>query len=78
MESSAKKPANASKLRAEDRPDGNLELSVTVSSSEEPKEVSREPSSMKDRNLFDIVSFLTDNIVKSHHSPEKLYDTILW
>ncbi|KAK4280918.1 hypothetical protein QN277_012471 [Acacia crassicarpa] len=77
LESSAKRPANASKLRAEDHPDGNLEQCVTVSSNEEPKEVSREPSSMEDRNLFDIVSFQTDNIVKSHHSPEKRYDTIL-
>ncbi|KAK4280917.1 hypothetical protein QN277_012470 [Acacia crassicarpa] len=72
LESSAKRPANASKLRTEDRPNGNLEHR------EEPKEVSREPSSsMEDRNLFDIVSFQTDNFVKSHHSPEKRYDTIL-
>ncbi|KAI9119129.1 hypothetical protein K1719_009804 [Acacia pycnantha] len=69
---------NASKLRAEDGLDGNLEQCITVSSNEELKEVSKEPSSsMEDRNLFDIVSFQTDNIVKSHHSPEKRYDTIL-
>ncbi|XP_054804292.1 probable RNA methyltransferase At5g51130 isoform X2 [Prosopis cineraria] len=82
LESSGKKPANASKLRVEYHPDGNLEQSVAVSSSEEPKEVSREPSSMdnrnlEDRNLFDVVSFQRDNIVKSHHSSEKCYDTIL-
>ncbi|KAI9118988.1 hypothetical protein K1719_009663 [Acacia pycnantha] len=77
LESSAKRPANALKLRAEDRPDGNIEQCVTVSSNEQPKEVSREPSSsMEDRNLFDIVSFQTDNIV-SHHSLENRYDTIL-
>ncbi|XP_028785961.1 probable RNA methyltransferase At5g51130 isoform X2 [Neltuma alba] len=74
LESSVKKPANASKLRVEDQPDGNLEQSVTASSSyEEPKE----PSSMEGRNLSDVVSFQRDNIVKSHHSPEKRYDTII-
>lgn len=78
LESSAKKPVNASKLRAEDCPDGNVEQSVTVSSNEEPIDISRESSSTEDRNLLDVVSFRQQDIVKNHHSPEKRYDTILW
>ncbi|KAF7819787.1 putative RNA methyltransferase At5g51130 [Senna tora] len=80
-ESSVKTSTKASKLRVEDQEDGNSENNsencITASSNEELKEISRELSSTKKRDLSDVVSFRKENVVRNPHPPEKCYDTIL-
>lgn len=77
-ETSVKAPAKASKLSIENQADGNSEHNASVSSNEELKGISREPSSVEGRHLLDVVSFQRENVVMSRHPPEKRYDTILW
>lgn len=77
LESARKTHAKSSKLEVAENANGP-EQSVTASSNEETKGISRDCSPSMKRDLGDIVSFRQENFVQSRHPREKQYDTILW
>ncbi|OIW09998.1 hypothetical protein TanjilG_32738 [Lupinus angustifolius] len=74
--SAGDKPVKTSKLKDQDSAD-NLEKNGTISSNEDTKEISKEPSSLEQSDLINIVSFKRENFVQSRHPPGKQYDTIV-
>lgn len=68
--------ANNSGLKASDNLNGTWN-SNTVASNEETKQISKSHSPVE-RDLLDVVSFRQENFVRSQHSYDKHYDTILW
>ncbi|XP_059432865.1 probable RNA methyltransferase At5g51130 isoform X2 [Corylus avellana] len=76
LESARKTHAKSSKLEVTESANGP-EQSVTASSNEETKGISRDCSPSMKRDLYDIVSFREENFVQSRHPREKQYDTIL-
>ncbi|KAK7251546.1 hypothetical protein RIF29_34839 [Crotalaria pallida] len=78
LQSGGNKPAKASKLtdQVQDQAD-NLEKNDNIISNEDTKEIPKEPSSLEQRDLSEIVSFKRENFVQSRHPPGKQYDTIL-
>lgn len=77
LKSARNKPSKVSKLKDNSHTD-HSENSATVSSNVNTKEISKEPSSLKQIDLVNIVSFERENFVHCRHPPGKHYDTILW
>jgi len=75
LKSAGSKPSKVSKLKDNSH---NSKNSATVSSNVNTKEISKEPCSLKQIDLLNIVSFERENFVHSRHPPGKHYDTILW
>ncbi|AET05230.1 putative RNA methyltransferase bin3, bin3-type S-adenosyl-L-methionine binding protein [Medicago truncatula] len=76
LKSARNKPSKVSKLKDNSHTD-HSENSATVSSNVNTKEISKEPSSLKQIDLVNIVSFERENFVHCRHPPGKHYDTIL-
>lgn len=77
LKSAENKPVKVSKLKDKNHADTS-ENSVTVSPNVNTKEISKEPSSLEQVDLLNIVSFKRENFVQSWHPPGKQYDSILW
>ncbi|XP_044463518.1 probable RNA methyltransferase At5g51130 [Mangifera indica] len=76
MEKDQRKRAQASRSDVPGNTDGS-QLGVTVMSSTEKEEVSKDCSTPVERDLHDIVSFQQENFVQSQHPLQIQYDTIM-
>lgn len=77
-ESAGKMHLNTSKIEAVERANG-LHDCTSASSNEQTKDISRDFSTCKEKDLSDIVSFQQENFVQSWRPrQDKSYHTILW